>query len=133
MAREQVEKLQIVAGSLDQPVSSLSGGNQQKVMVGRAFAQEPDVLVVINPTVGVDVAAKEALLDALARARDQGMAVLVVSDDFEDLRVCGRLLVMVRGRVTRKFTSPPWSRQALIAAVEGLDGGEVETGGAVHG
>jgi simple sugar transport system ATP-binding protein len=133
LAREQVERLQIVASSLDQPVTSLSGGNQQKVMVGRAFAQEPEVLVVINPTVGVDVASKEALLDALARARDQGLAVLLVSDDFEDLRVCGRLLVMVRGRVTHEFTSPPWSRQALIAAVEGLDGGGAETGGHADG
>jgi simple sugar transport system ATP-binding protein len=133
LAREQVEKLQIVASSLDQPVSSLSGGNQQKVMVGRAFAQEPEVLVVINPTVGVDVASKEALLDAIAKARDQGMGVLLVSDDFEDLRVCGRLLVMVRGRVTREFTSPPWNRQALIAAVEGLNGGEVETAGPADG
>ena len=122
VARQQAEKLQIVASSLDQPVSSLSGGNQQKVMVGRAFAQSPQVLVVINPTVGVDVASKEALLDAIGTARDQGMAVLLVSDDFEDLRVCTRLLVMVRGRLSRSFDEPPWERQTLIAAVEGLDG-----------
>jgi len=125
VARKQVEKLQIVASSLDQPVSSLSGGNQQKVMVGRAFAQSPDVLVVINPTVGVDVASKEALLDAIGTARDQGMTVLLVSDDFEDLRVCTRLLVMVRGRVSHVFDQPPWDRQTLIAAVEGLDGSGV--------
>ena len=124
-AREQVEKLQIVASSLDQPVSSLSGGNQQKVMVGRAFAQSPEVLVVINPTVGVDVASKEALLDAIGAARDQGMAVLLVSDDFEDLRVCTRLLVMVRGHVSQVFDQPPWDRQTLIAAVEGLNGSGV--------
>jgi len=122
IARQQAEKLQIVASSLDQPVSSLSGGNQQKVMVGRAFAQSPRVLVVINPTVGVDVASKEALLDAIGTAREQGMAVLLVSDDFEDLRVCTRLLVMVRGRLSRSFDQPPWDRQTLIAAVEGLDG-----------
>jgi simple sugar transport system ATP-binding protein len=121
VAAEQVRKLQIVASSLDQPVSSLSGGNQQKVMVGRAFAQGPDVLVVINPTVGVDVASKEALLDAVGSARDRGMAVLLVSDDFEDLRVCTRLLVMVRGRVVRELDRPPWDREALIAAVEGLE------------
>jgi simple sugar transport system ATP-binding protein len=121
VAAEQLEKLQIVASSLDQPVESLSGGNQQKVMVGRAFAHRPEVLVVVNPTVGVDVASKEALLDAVASARDDGMAVLLVSDDFEDLRVCNRLLVMVRGRVSREFGTPPWDRQTLIAAVEGLD------------
>jgi simple sugar transport system ATP-binding protein len=120
-ARGQVEKLHIVASSLEQPVSSLSGGNQQKVVVGRALAQEPSVLVVVNPTVGVDVASKEALLDAIGRARDQGMAVLLVSDDFEDLRICTRLVVMVRGRIAREFNQPPWDRQELIAAVEGLE------------
>lgn len=122
LAEGQVERLQIVASSLDQPVSSLSGGNQQKVMVGRAFVRQPEALVVVNPTVGVDIASKEALLDAVASARDQGMAVLLVSDDFEDLRVCTRLLVMVRGRITRELLAPPWDREALIAAVEGLDG-----------
>ncbi len=121
IAQRQVETLQIVAQSLQQPVSSLSGGNQQKVVVGRALAQDPSVLVVVNPTVGVDVASKEALLDALARARDQGVAVLLVSDDFEDLRVCTRLVVMVRGRISAEFDRPPWDRQRLIAAVEGLE------------
>ncbi len=121
IARHQVETLQIVTRGLRQPVSSLSGGNQQKVVVGRALAPDPTVLVVVNPTVGVDVASKEALLDALGRARDQGVALLLVSDDFEDLRVCTRLLVMVRGRIAAEFDQPPWDRQRLIAAVEGLE------------
>ncbi len=122
IAQEQARKLQIVARSLDQPVSNLSGGNQQKVVVGRALAPDPSVLVVVNPTVGVDVASKEALLDAVGQARDEGMAVLLVSDDFEDLRICTRLLVMVRGKIAAAFDRPPWDRQRLIAAVEGLGG-----------
>jgi simple sugar transport system ATP-binding protein len=121
IAQLQVKRLQIVARALDQPVSSLSGGNQQKVVVGRALASEPSVLVAINPTVGVDVASKEALLDAIAAVRDQGVAVLLVSDDFDDLRVCTRLLVMVRGRITARFDRAPWDRQRLIGAVEGLE------------
>lgn len=121
-AQEQVDQLHIVASSLEQPVFSLSGGNQQKVVVGRALAPAPSVLVVVNPTVGVDVAAKEALLDAIGRARDEGMAVLLVSDDFEDLRICTRLLIMVRGKLSGEFVEPPWDRQTLISAVEGLDG-----------
>jgi simple sugar transport system ATP-binding protein len=75
----------------------------------------------VNPTVGVDVASKELLLDALVRARDQGLAMLLVSDDFEDLRVCTRLIVMVRGTIAGEFDQPPWDRQRLIAAVEGLE------------
>jgi simple sugar transport system ATP-binding protein len=122
IAQDQVQKLQIVAASLEQPVSSLSGGNQQKVVVGRSLASEPSVLVVVNPTVGVDVASKEILLDAVGHARDQGMAVLLVSDDFDDLRICTRLQVMVRGQISKAFDQPPWDRQQLISAVEGLDG-----------
>lgn len=121
IARRQVDQLQIVARGLDQPVSSLSGGNQQKVVVGRALAPDPALLVAVNPTVGVDVASKEALLDAIGRARDDGVAVLLVSDDFEDLRVCSRLIVMVRGRIAHEFSRPPWDRQQLISAVEGLE------------
>jgi simple sugar transport system ATP-binding protein len=121
IARQYVQRLQIVARSLDQPVSSLSGGNQQKVVVGRALAPEPSVLVAVNPTVGVDVASKELLLEALVQARDQGVAMLLVSDDFEDLRVCTRLIVMVRGAIAVEFDHPPWDRQRLIAAVEGLE------------
>lgn len=121
VAQREMQRLQIVARTLDQPVSSLSGGNQQKVVVGRALAAEPSVLVAINPTVGVDVASKEALLDAIAHARDHGVAVLLISDDFDDLRVCTRLLVMVRGRITVSFDRPPWDRQQLISAVEGLE------------
>ena len=121
IAESQVQQLQIVARTLDQPVSSLSGGNQQKVVVGRALAPEPSVLVAVNPTVGVDVASKEALLDAIGRARDRGVAVLLVSDDFDDLRVCTRLLVIVRGRVAGEFSTPPWDRHRLIAVVEGFE------------
>jgi simple sugar transport system ATP-binding protein len=121
IAKREVDRLQIVARSLDQPVSSLSGGNQQKVVVGRALAAEPSILVAVNPTVGVDIASKEALLDAIADARDHGVAVLLVSDDFDDLRVCTRLLVMVRGRIAGEFGQPPWDRQRLISSVEGFE------------
>jgi simple sugar transport system ATP-binding protein len=121
IAEREVMRLQIVARSLDQPVATLSGGNQQKVVVGRAMAPDPAVLVAVNPTVGVDVASKDALLDAIGQARDNGVAVLLVSDDFEDLRVCSKLLVMVRGRIAVEFDQPPWDRQRLIAAVEGLE------------
>jgi simple sugar transport system ATP-binding protein len=89
--------------------------------VGRALASDPAVLIAVSPTVGVDVASKEALLDTIAGARGRGVAVLLVSDDFDDLRICTRLIVMVRGRIAHEFNQPPWDRQQLIAAVEGLE------------
>src|SRR6266516_2529807 len=116
-----VEQLGIVTSGLDQRVEQLSGGNQQKVVVGRALARNPAVLVAVTPTVGVDVAAKESLLDVIGAARDGGTAVLLVSDDLEDLRICTRLLVMVKGRLVKEYRQPPWDRHELIAAVEGLE------------
>jgi simple sugar transport system ATP-binding protein len=119
-AAELVEQLGIVTSSLNQQVGQLSGGNQQKVVVGRALARRPSVLVAVSPTVGVDVAAKESLLSVIAAARDGGTAVLLVSDDLDDLRVCTRLLVMVRGQLVQEFREPPWDSHELITAVEGL-------------
>ncbi len=116
-----VQQLGIVTSGLDQQVGQLSGGNQQKVVVGRALAGHPKVLVAVTPTVGVDVAAKESLLNVIGAARDGGAAVLLVSDDLEDLRICTRLLVMVQGKVVKEYREPPWDRHELIAAVEGLE------------
>lgn len=116
----QIEQLGIITSGLDQSVGQLSGGNQQKVVVGRALARHAAVLVVVTPTVGVDVAAKEALLNVIDAARADGTAVLLVSDDLEDLRICTRLLVMVRGRLVREYREPPWNRHEVIASVEGL-------------
>jgi simple sugar transport system ATP-binding protein len=119
--RSAATRLQIVAASAEQPVAELSGGNQQKVVVGRALASEPSLLVVISPTVGVDVAAKEALLGVIENARADGTAVLLVSDDLDELRICTRVLVVRRGRIVREFADAPWDRQKLIAAAEGLE------------
>ncbi len=121
VAADLVEQLGIVTSGLDQQVMQLSGGNQQKVVVGRALAGHPAMLVAVSPTVGVDVAAKESLLNVVAAARDGGTAVLLVSDDLEDLRICSRLLVMVKGRLVKEYHQPPWDRHELIAVVEGLE------------
>ena len=119
-ARQLVQRLQIVASGGGQPVGELSGGNQQKVVVGRALSSNPSLLVIISPTVGVDVAAKAALLKIVEDARVAGTAVLLVSDDLEELRIATRLIVMVRGRIVREFRERPWDEAEPIAAAEGL-------------
>jgi simple sugar transport system ATP-binding protein len=113
-------RLQIVSSGGDQLVSELSGGNQQKVVVGRALAARPSLLVVVSPTVGVDVASKEALLGVVDGARVDGAAVLLVSDDLDELRICTRVLVVRRGRIVKELHDAPWDRHELIAAAEGL-------------
>ena len=121
LAETLTRRLQIVASGPDQPVAELSGGNQQKVAVGRALASDPSLLVVVSPTVGVDVASKEVLLGVIGAAREQGTAVLLVSDDLEELRICTRVLVVHRGAIVKELSEPPWDRHELIAAAEGLE------------
>ena len=120
VARDLRARLSIVSSTGRQPVGELSGGNQQKVVVGRALASSPSVLVIVSPTTGVDVASKAVLLGVIDAARRDGMAVLLVSDDLEELRIATRLLVMVRGRVVREFRERPWNDTEAIAAAEGL-------------
>jgi simple sugar transport system ATP-binding protein len=120
-AKALTARLQIVARDADQPVSELSGGNQQKVVVGRSLASQPSLLVVVSPTVGVDVASKEALLGIIDSARAEGMAVLLVCDDLDELKICTRVLVIRRGRIVKEFRESPWNHNELIAAAEGLE------------
>jgi simple sugar transport system ATP-binding protein len=111
--------LSLVASSLDQEVRELSGGNQQKVTVGRALIHRPGVIVAITPTRGVDIASKALLLKALAQLEGD-TALLLASDELDDLVYCDRVIVLVRGSVFMEFDDPPFDRERLIAATEGL-------------
>jgi simple sugar transport system ATP-binding protein len=114
-------KLSLVSSGPGQPVGELSGGNQQKVTVARTLAHDPSLIVAITPTRGVDVASKELLLDSLADvARTTGAGVLLCSDELSDLVICDRVIVLVRGEVFTEFTEPPFDRDELIIATEGI-------------
>ncbi|MGW0518096.1 sugar ABC transporter ATP-binding protein [Crossiella sp. NPDC003009] len=110
----------VVAKEADQPVSDLSGGNQQKVVMARALANDPDVLIMINPTAGVDVKSKQALLAVVDRARAEGKAVLIVSDELDDLRPCDRVLVMRAGTLAAEHQAG-WADGQLVASIEGVE------------
>lgn len=83
LAHEAIRSLGVVTQGPDQLVSGLSGGNQQKVVMGRALANAPSVLVLMDPTAGVDVKSKEALLGVVERMRQEGKAILVVSSEVD--------------------------------------------------
>lgn len=119
-ATELIDRLDIHTEGPDQPVSDLSGGNAQKVVMARALASDPRLLVLINPTAGVDVKSKESLLSRMDSARDDGTAVLVVSDELDDLRRCDRVLVLFHGRVVAEHPAG-WRDHELIASIEGVD------------
>ncbi len=110
-----------MASGPGQPAGELSGGNQQKVTVARTLAHDPALIVAITPTRGVDVASKALLLDSLADvARASGAGVLLCTDELSDLVICDRVIVLVRGEVFAEFTEPPFDRDELIVATEGL-------------
>ncbi|MDI3420053.1 sugar ABC transporter ATP-binding protein [Streptomyces luteolus] len=119
LAADLVDRLDIHAEGTHQPVSDLSGGNAQKVVMARALASDPRLLVLVNPTAGVDVKSKESLLARVDTARDDGTAVLVVSDELDDLRRCDRVLVLFHGRVVAEHPAG-WHDHELIAAIEGV-------------
>ena len=119
VARRAIERLGITTRGPAQPVTALSGGNQQKVVMARALATDPRVLVLIDPTAGVDVRSQRDLLETALRARAEGRAVLIVSDQLGDLRACDRVLVMVGGFVTVTHRAG-WTDRELVASIEGV-------------
>jgi simple sugar transport system ATP-binding protein len=121
-AGELIERLDIHTEGPEQSVSDLSGGNAQKVVMARALASDPRLLVLINPTAGVDVKSKESLLARMDSAREDGTAVLVVSDELDDLRRCDRVLVLFHGRIVAEHPAG-WRDHELIASIEGVDHG----------
>ncbi len=99
------------------PVEALSGGNQQKVVVGRWLATGRKVLIAEDPTAGVDVGAKSEIYRLLAKALDAGLTVVVVSTDFEEVaHICHRALVFSRGKIVAEIGQRDLTTQTLIHA-----------------
>jgi simple sugar transport system ATP-binding protein len=120
ITRTMIDNLAIKTPGPALPVASLSGGNQQKVVMARALANDPRLLVLITPTAGVDVRSKEFLLAKVGGVADRGAGVVIASDELDDLRGCDRVLVMFQGRIVARFAHG-WVDNALVAAMEGVD------------
>jgi len=104
LARELVQRLRIKAGALAHPCKTLSGGNLQKVVLGKCIAAQPRVLLLNNPTRGVDIGARVEIYKAIRELADEGLAVVIVSDDLPELiGLAERLVVMRAGRIEHAF------------------------------
>jgi ribose transport system ATP-binding protein len=115
-----IEALRIRARSPDQRVRALSGGNQQKVAVGRLLHQEATVLLLDEPTRGIDVGSKEQLYEVVAQCAREGKAVLMVSSYLPELfGLCDRLAVMRRGRLSPVLPVAAWTPEQVLAAAIG--------------
>jgi ribose transport system ATP-binding protein len=122
--QEWLRRLAVRCSGPDQPVAELSGGNQQKVALGRLLHQQADVLLLDEPTRGVDIGSKAEIYRLIGELAAQGKAVLFVSSYLPELLgVCDRLAVMARGRLSPIRPAGEWNEQQVM---------EYATGGSVH-
>jgi ribose transport system ATP-binding protein len=113
----------------DMPVEALSGGNQQKVVVGRWLHLAGRVYVFEDPTAGVDVGAKAEIYGLFDIALKAGAAILVISGDFEEVaKICHRALVFNRGRVVAELDADSLSTENLLAASSAMSGDGARAG-----
>jgi ribose transport system ATP-binding protein len=119
-AQAIAENVHVRMQSVDQPVGSLSGGNQQRAVFGRAFATRPQLLLLDEPTRGVDVGAKAEIYELIERAAADGMAVLVASSELEELQlICHRVAVMNHGKVAAVLTHQDATKERIMSAAAG--------------
>ena len=125
MAQEYVEKLDIRTPSVRQQVGNLSGGNQQKVVIARWLTLAPRVLILDEPTRGVDVGAKAEIHGLMRQLAAEGVAVLMISSELpEILGVSDRVLVMHEGRVTGEFSREEATQDRIMHAATGGNNAE---------
>ncbi len=109
-----VSDLKIKTANVENPVQTLSGGNQQRVVLAKWLATQPKVLILNGPTVGVDIGSKNDIHDILRRLSDAGMAIVIISDDIpEVLNNCNRILIMRKGRVVGEFGGKSLTEELL--------------------
>ncbi len=114
------EKLSIVAPRPDAAITTLSGGNQQKVLLARALALEPRVLLLNDPTRGVDVATRHVLYDVFRGLAAEGMALVILSSEIEEVLVlCGRVLVFREHELSQEISGDAMTTDTVIAAMFG--------------
>lgn len=117
-----IGKLAVKTEGADAPIATLSGGNQQKVLFGRTLARRPEVLVLCEPTAGVDIGARHAIYDLVADQVRAGLSVIVASSDTGDLlALCTRVLVLDGGLVVRELEGDDLTEHQLVHAMEGLE------------
>lgn len=122
LAQALVDELHIATPSVDLPVQSLSGGNQQRVLIGRWLTIKPKLLLLHGPTVGVDVGSKDTIYKVIQALADKGMSLIIISDDLPELlQNCDRILVMRHGRLAGEFAAEDALEESLYDAMVAVD------------
>ena len=115
------QRLRVRTASLEAPISSLSGGNQQKLALAKWLARDCDVLIVDEPTRGIDVGAKAEIYQLLDELAGEGKALLVISSELPELiGLCRRILVMREGRLAGEVARENFSEHGLLEIMAGV-------------
>ncbi|WP_299375656.1 sugar ABC transporter ATP-binding protein [uncultured Tateyamaria sp.] len=121
LAREYTERLDLRAASLDTPVGNLSGGNQQKVVIAKWLATQPKVIILDEPTKGVDIGSKAAVHEFMAELAARGLAVIMVSSEIpEVLGMSDRAIVMREGRMVAELPKAELAPETLVRHAAGI-------------
>lgn len=114
-ATDMAKRLELKAGSMDDPARTLSGGNQQKVVIGKWLIRRPRILILDEPTRGVDIGARAEIYGIIRELASSGTAILLVSSDVEELvEICDRVLVMVEGRTAGTIEKDDISEENIL-------------------
>ncbi|WP_380058257.1 sugar ABC transporter ATP-binding protein [Falsihalocynthiibacter sp. SS001] len=121
LAREYTSRLDLRAASLDQNVGNLSGGNQQKVVIAKWLATQPSVIILDEPTKGIDIGSKAAVHEFMAELAEQGLSVIMVSSEIpEILGMSDRVIVMREGRMVAELAGDALTPETLVRHAAGI-------------
>lgn len=121
LAREYSQRLDLRAASLDQDVGNLSGGNQQKVVIAKWLATQPQVIILDEPTKGIDIGSKAAVHEFMSELAAQGLSVIMVSSEIpEIIGMSDRVIVMRDGRIATELTKDELSPETLVRHAAGI-------------
>lgn len=120
MVERQIENLMIKLGDAENPASSLSGGNQQKIVVGNWLNADPKIIIFDEPTRGIDINAKQQIFNIIRELCEQGISTIFISSELEELfKVCHRIIIMKRGKISGEFRPQEISAEELYSVCMG--------------
>ena len=129
MIDDMIKLLAIKTAGLDIPVGALSGGNQQKVVIAKWLMRQPRIILLNDPTRGIDVGTKQEMYQLLRKLADAGAAILFYSTDYDELiGCCDRVLVLYDGAIKRELVGAEITERALIASALNIHGGDAGMG-----
>lgn len=125
LAREYAERLDLRAAALDQDVGDLSGGNQQKVVISKWLATQPQIIIMDEPTKGIDIGSKAAVHEFMSELASQGLSIIMVSSEIPEIMgMSDRVIVMREGRIVAELAGENLTPEALVRTAADIQGAQ---------